>query len=460
MTTFSWEDRLLAPEKTDPEQLLSEVADKLVIYLQEGQLSPRSFVQKLNLNIDSMEQLLRLHFIIKDKVVHFIQSLPDYIRQIKTSTLKVKRQHRNEVQGRIDWQTTINRRYQQNPGDKTTFVCEQTNKNFNIRENIVLKQLLAVIYDIIINDLDGKPENYSWLSDWLGNKNLAAGLEKLYFRNVYLNRIDLAEETVTDRMIQDTKRSCSVLYRRAAELLEFYREQVKREKWREDSSEIQELLQNTFLRPEKESVLFELYWIIKLLNCTWKQNEVNSNLELLEKGQNVVARWQKADKDYILYHDCGGSADLNWSVGLDDEFSAVENKYLQQRVEGLRAAKRISNIFSSGLQPSLWQGRPDLIVEVRDDSGQIQKVVIGEIKYTCRTETAKQGLKELMEYCQLIKYQDEYIKRKEIEVVGLLLVDGVQLSTEGTPLRAVRVTRDDSGGWREELKVSRDIEIK
>jgi len=82
------------------------------------------------------------------------------------------------------------------------------------------------------------------------------------------------------------------------------------------------------------------------------------------------------------------------------------------------------------LEPSLWQGRPDLIVEVRDEEKCLQKVVVGEIKYICRTGTAKKGLKELMEYCQLMKYQKEYVGDTDIEVVGLLFLDGVELPSE------------------------------
>ena len=89
-------------------------------------------------------------------------------------------------------------------------------------------------------------------------------------------------------------------------------------------------------------------------------------------------------------------------------------------------------------------------------------MVIGEIKYTCRTGTAKQGLQELMEYCQLLKYQQEYVGDTDIEVVGLLLLDGVALPPAEEleePLRALRVVRDENGRWRAERKFSRVVEI-
>lgn len=90
MTTSSWECKLFMLKKTKPEQLLEEIADKLITYLKNGQISPHFFKNKLNLNINSMRELLRLHFVLKDEVVQFIQCLPERIRYIKTSTLKEK----------------------------------------------------------------------------------------------------------------------------------------------------------------------------------------------------------------------------------------------------------------------------------------------------------------------------------------------------------------------------------
>ena len=296
MITFAWEDIPLAPEKITSEEMIEEVAEKMVVYLKDGRLSTQSFLNKIDLQINNIEELLRLHFIIKEDVVNFIKKLPWRIRNIKTSTQKINRHYRNQVRGRIDWQSTITSRCHKNYQDNTLFVCEQTNKNFDIKENIVLKNVINIIYGIIINDLEGKPKKYNWLDEWLGDENLASMLEEFYFRNIYLNRIDIQEVMVTDRMIQDTKNSRNQLYREAAELLEFYREQIERKKWLEDTEEIIKLLKNTFIIPDKKSVLFELYRVLRLL----EDNTEKHQLELIKKGQNIVAKWQKKDKKYTL----------------------------------------------------------------------------------------------------------------------------------------------------------------
>lgn len=118
----------MTSDKITEGEMVDAVADKLVVYLKDGRLSPRTFLDKIDLQINNMAELLRLHFIIQDDVVNFIKKLPHRIRNIKTSTKKVNRTYKNQVRGRIDWQSTINSRYSQNYRDNTLFVCEQTTK--------------------------------------------------------------------------------------------------------------------------------------------------------------------------------------------------------------------------------------------------------------------------------------------------------------------------------------------
>lgn len=75
-------------------------------------------------------------------------------------------------------------------------------------------------------------------------------------------------------MIRDTKDSRSEIYRNAAEILEKYQEIIVREGWQEDSSEVVNLLKDTFIKPEKESVLFELYGVLKLLEHNTEQKKL------------------------------------------------------------------------------------------------------------------------------------------------------------------------------------------
>ena len=80
----------------------------------------------------------------------------------------------------------------------------------------------------------------------------------------------------------------------------------------------------------------------------------------------------------------------------------------------------------------------------------MKKIIIGEIKYTNNEETAKQGLKELIEYCQLVKYKGEYIQDDEIEIIGLLLLDKIELLS-GDLLHDLRIKKNELEWEWEEL---------
>ncbi len=466
MITSVWRANKLAPNKITCDEMVKEIADKLIVYLKEGTVNPESFLEKVDLQINNMEQLLRIHFLLKEQVKDFIEELPWRIRNIKTSTEKIHRQHRNEVRGRINWQETLKSRHNQNYRDSTLFVCEQTDKNFNIRENIVLKKMLSIIYDIIVTDLEGRPENYAWLSDWLGERELAATLENLYLRNIYLKRIDIQETQVTDRMIQFTKDSRSQIYRTAAELLELYRELIVKKGWQDDPAEMINLLENTFIKPEKESVLFELYWVIKLLEHNAERD--SCQFELIEKYGSIVARWLEKERKYTLYHDSDGSRDLNWSIKLE-EFAQPKNEYLRRRVESRKQARKISSIFDKSLGNNLWGGRPDIVIEVRNREDDLEKVIIGEVKYTGLSSTARSGLRELMDYCQLIRRKNkegdkEFITHyRKPEIMGLLLTDRLTKSqlAEGqtAEIFGLKIRRGYQGNWISEPVFSREIDI-
>ena len=87
--------------------MLEEISDKLIVYLKDGTLNLNTFIKKIDMNIDNMDQLLRIHFILREKVRKFIKKLPERIRNIKTSTQKINRQLRGEVRRKINLQETI-----------------------------------------------------------------------------------------------------------------------------------------------------------------------------------------------------------------------------------------------------------------------------------------------------------------------------------------------------------------
>lgn len=428
----------MSSRKITAEAMLEEISDELIIYLKQGSIKVDSFFKKIDLNINNFDQLLRIHFLLKEEVKEFIEDLPHLIRNIKTSTQKTNREVNGEIRGRIDWQATISNRSKNAYTNKNTFVCQQVDKDYNIKENLVLKKFLNIINKILYNDLNSSWNDYTWLSDWFNKDGLFKNFEQIMNKNVYLKRISLDNIIISERMIVDSKKSRNYLYRKAAELLEFYYDYIENNSWQKNEEEIIKLLNKSFIQPEKDSVLFELYWVIKLIRA----NAGDYSLELLGGGDNLTAQWYRGNYKYSLYHDSTASKDLNWKVDLA-EISSSPDPYLKRKVSSYREALEISSIFNSKLSSSYWSGRPDIIIEIRNrNDNSLKKLVVAEVKYTINHETAKGGLKELLDYLYLVKdsnHQYFDLRENKIEIEGLLLVD--QITNENDIFKALKIKK-------------------
>lgn len=448
----------MADQKISREQMLEEISDSLIIYLKNGNISTKSFLQKIDPNINNFKQLIRIHFLLHEDVKKFISSLPQEIRNIKTSTRKENRLYKGEVRGRINWQGTIASRYQSGYPDSTAYVCQETSKDFNITENLVLKKLLSIINSIVYEDLAGQPENYSWLESWLGDANLTEILRQVYYRNIYIRRIDISGVKITPRMIEAARVSRNSLYRNAANLLKHYYQYINQDNWKEDNQALKELFSNTFIQPESESVLFELFWIIKLIEANRVDSD-NYQLQVIDRSSNKVASWKKDGKIYNLYHDSAGSDRLKFSQVLKD-LGYIRNEYLRRKVKSRKAAIKISDLFNVGINNNIWSGRPDLIVEIIDDkSKKLSKLIIGEIKYSANESTIKTGLKELMDYCYLVqeKAENDYYNDT---IEGLLLFDSIDIKTNtGQESFKAFSFKKDFSDWQTEKYISHNIKF-
>jgi hypothetical protein len=389
--------------------LLDEIAEDFTQYLKSGNLNIGSFSKKIdpNLNIDNVEKLLKIHFVLTERrdknevgVIDFIDQLSERIRRIKTTVKKRTDLFKGEIKGRVCWKDTLNYRYNQNPKDKTLFICDRREKNYEISENLVLKRLLQVIHGIVYEDLRvAIEEKYEWVKGWtIEEEKLKEMLNRIFFRNVYLRRIDLTNIKITDRMISRAKRSRQPLYREAATLLSRYRKLMNYEF---DPEEAKKLLENTFIKPEKIEVLFELYWVIKII----KDNFENPKFRLIVPGENVVAEWESGEYLYKIYHDSCGSFQFKESIRYLDEQLEDKDNYLGRE---LKVIEELERIAKKHLQDTLWGGRPDIILEKYDAEGKIVSLLIGEVKYTDDKAYAIQGLKELLEYIALIKESGRY----------------------------------------------------
>lgn len=401
--------------KTSPEELISAVAEDFIVYLKAGTINPNSFIQELNLNIRNFRQLLRIHFVLQPEVVDFARRLPQRLQRLKVATQSIAEFMEGEIRGRIDWSRTLKQSCYHT--SRTTYSCLRSEKSFGIKENLVLKRLLQVIHQTLINDLKVKDQpEYTWLKDWLGESPLYRAFEQAYLRNVYLRRVTTTGVNITPRMLRETQQSRYALYREAALLLEKFQ---RIEKVNIDKCEAIELLTRTFISPSKDDVLFELYWVLMIIK-TWAQG---AQLSLLPRGQNLVASWQKGNFSYSLYHDSNGSSRVNFNVALT-ELENSKNLFLQRLYKSRTLRNELARrIFGENVDGNYFQGRPDILVEVCNSKGELVRIVIGEVKYTSSTDYAVQGLTELLDYMHFAKGKATYLK--EGSITGVLFLDQV-----------------------------------
>lgn len=430
---------------TKNEQLLNEIADFLVVYMKSGKLNVNSFVKDPHLNIRNIEDLLKVHFLLKKDVVEFVSRLPVRIRKFKTSTTVQSRVASGQVKGQMNWPRTFKERLSTGNQDTSLYAYHERSRSYQMKENLVLKEMLSILYRILFHDIRSERfANYGWFQTW---KDLKPVLKNIYEKNIYLNRIQSADTAVTGRMIQDTLKHRNPLYRDAAKILLTYRKVMDFEV---DQREVMELLKETFIEPEKEEVLFELYWVIQFI----KQGSRQARLHLIDGKNNLVAQWEDQHFRYDLYHDSTGSNELIFEVPLA-EVKESSHPYLVRKVRSFEAAETFSSIIDPHRKKdsSLWRGRPDILLEVRDkESNKLVKVVIGEVKHTPNKNYAIQGLRELVDYLYFVKDQKgNYIFEndlgEEVEIMGALFLDEIEVQ-EGKDDGAVQIVsmRSDNKG--------------
>lgn len=405
--------------KTSSERLIEEIQEDLIIYLKSGKLVPTSFISELNLNISNIEGLLKIHFLMRKDVQEFVEQLPDRIRTIKTSTKSVTETLVGEIKGHIDWGRTIKERCTRNYKDKTIFCCNEVKRDYSLKENLVLKELLKIIYNILFKQIDSKKySKYNWFSEWNSIKNT---LNFIYNKNVYISKIE--DREVTDRMIESTKKNRNPLYKEAARLLGEYRRIMN---FKLNKDEVKKLLEETFILPEKEEVLFELYWIIKAI----KENSKDAIFNIADGSNNIVASWEDKIYRYNIYHNSTGSNELIFNIPIE-ELDDCGIEPIRRKLEGINKTRDVACQIFDDIDKErfkyFWNGRPDIIVEIREKvHNKIVKIVIGEIKYTQNRDYAIEGLKELVEYMKFVKYHTgEYLDNIGVEITGMLFLDDI-----------------------------------
>lgn len=411
--------------KTPKEELIKEINDDLITYLKSGYFSPNTFLKNLNLNIENFERLIMLHFLLLDEVREYIKSLPFLIRTLKVSSSMNEQISREAIKGQINWQKTIKERLNVGYKDKTLFSVSERNKQYNTKENIVLKKFIEILYSIIHRELNMVDfEKYEWYKD---GKEINKIIRDIYERNIYLSKIDVKNMKVTNRMLEDVKRNRNYIYYKTASLFKLYRDYLS---LKVDENRLKELFEKTFIEIADENTLFELYWVIRII----KGNAKDYKMYIMDGKENKVATWEDNTHLYTIYHDSAGSNELMFKISVDEvKNSSITSEFLKRQLKVYEQFRIIgSKLFEDReIYENIWQGRPDIIIEVRNkETNKLKKVVLGEVKYTTDKNYVLQGLRELLEYIYFLK--DQYGKfiyessNKEIEIKGILFTDKIK----------------------------------
>lgn len=438
--------------KTPSDELLESIAEDFHTYLRRGVRFEHVIGSAHpELDIDDLETLLRIHFVLTDAadddkdvgVLDFVRKLEGRVRRMKTTTTPESVRRHGEVRGHIDWQQTVKARSRTGRLDEPIFVSQQPEEHYNIDENLVLKRLLSIIRKIVFDDLAHALENpgrYGWLKVWTDTdatsaprdpESAADMLKRVLEQNIYLQRIDAKDRELTDRTIESVKQSRSMFYQEAAILLDRYRQLMQHEL---DSSEAREILNHTIIAPDQTDILFELYWIFRILSAY--ENVQYRVLTDQRAHPSVIAAWESEGARYRVSHDSTGTG-LTFYESTGSE-SIEPDGYLYRLNEVLSRWRELSEeMLNRGGERTLWGGRPDIIVEryeQEDGIWLLDHVFVGEVKYTKNLDYVASGLRELLEYMAFVRERDsegDYVEAPEnlldsVRVKGLLFVDDLQ----------------------------------
>jgi uncharacterized protein YdaT len=399
----------------DRQTLVQNLTSDILTYVMHGSFPEQHVAERikptgLDQRFDDFEMLMRLHFILRPDVVDFVEKLPVRLRNIKTQTKDVSSVSRGVVDGRIDWGGTIQQRYSRNPRDNSLFVCEHRSENYDIEENIVLKQLLSVIYNTLGECSHYFERDFDWVTDrWKESLDLVETMENVFERNVHVRRIRAPEEyEPTDRMIDRSLDSRQEIYREAAVLLSRYHETLAG-----DPDAMQELLEQTAITPSDDETLFELYVLFRYVSAIENLSENDFTMRTIETGSQEVARLTNDDEEVVLYHD---NSARDRGVSFISNISDKSEETLSRTEHIHREAQNVVNTYFVDTEFTTATGRPDVIV-LEIQRGSQTEYLITEVKHSTNPETIRSGVKETLEYLTFLR-QDDDLVHDEPDIFG------------------------------------------
>ncbi|MFO7793866.1 MAG: hypothetical protein R6V35_02710 [Candidatus Nanohaloarchaea archaeon] len=432
-------------------ELIEGLSSDIISYVMHGEfpedeLAAELKYDELDERFTDYELLMDLHFILKPEVVDFVRELPHRIRSIKTQTRNKSRTQRGSVDGRINWSSTIQKRYSENPGDRSLFVTENRTEHYDIDENIVLKKLLSIIYHTLQEAGKYLEEDYEWVNErWKNNRDLVDEMERIFERDVHVKRIKNPESyEPTDRMLHTAENSRQSIYQDAAELID-----ERRNIFNGKEDALEDMLQETAVTPDDEETLLELYVLFKFISTIDDSESENFTLETIETGSQRIATFENEEKKIDVYHDSSAS-EKGIKFKFDPEDDVENRKYSRPEKVELKSREIIKDYFSQ--EQRNVTGRPDVIlVEIIDKNSDDREYFITEVKNSTNEKRIKRGIKESLEYLAFLRDEDDFLNKPGVfggEKSGLLVVqdfeddrDVAEFKDQKGPIRIVEASK-------------------
>lgn len=407
--------------------LVDATTEELLTYLRSGAANTHALTRSFEfdgLDIDDWERLKRIHFCLSNDVQAFVADIPDRVRRIKTEHQREHVRSRGEVRGSINWSGTLREWSDTGYADRSTFVCNTPYTEYDIAENRVLKRLLWQVHRTVTGDLGGV--DYDWRRAAWPDLDINR-FDRLYTQNIHLNRIpDGQSITVTGTDLTTARRSRLQLYTDAYDLYDRY-QRLQADTFTED---IATLLAETLIVPADTPTLFELYCCFRLLRHLTAAT-APFTLVPIDGDTTALAHLETDEKRIELYHDSVGS--LRFSEPLDTETPPAQSQFKRYHDALTDYSTAREALTGSDHDPTLYSGRPDIVVEVYDitrEPPQLESVLLGEVKHSANAQTFNQGLEELLTYRQFAAHDGYLVDDPGITVTALLITNGYETPGE------------------------------
>lgn len=404
-------------EKILKMEMIEEIKEELIAYFRQGFINPTYFFEFDHIQFNGLYDILKIHFLLTKKVEKYIFQLDKNIRNIKNSTRLEKNLYHGEIRGSIDWNKTIEYRANTLYKDRSRFICDNVDKLYNTKENIILKKAMSIIYNLIHVELDmDRFKDRDWYKN---GEKYSHIISNIYNSNVYIKRIDISKINITPKMIQDVLKSRNKLYRDSASIIKFYNDIMSMEK-----EHINNLFSETFIELKSIDEVFEFYCIFKYIRNKFDQSNIKYNI--IDGDEKYLASLEDEEYIYKIYHNRTASKYLKFNIDID-ELKNSNNIHVNKKIASLDRKNEIYNLLEgNSLSSSFWSGRPDLLILKLDKDFNLKELEIGEVKHTSNKDYMYQGLEELLDYMNLVRAnKNSYIG--EFDIKGILFVNYINL---------------------------------